>query len=577
MKRLLFSLICLCAAHLTAAAHVLDQYLQVTQIALAPEGVRVVLRLIPGVEVADRVFALIDVDGDGQLSTQEEQAYAQRVLRDLSLRLNEQPLSLTLADAQFATRASLREGLGTMRMTFTAASALSGAGQQRLNFQNNHLPAFSAYLVNALVPESHALTISGQERDAQQRSVQINFQSQAVAANAKWRWLGLALFASLGAVLWLGWRRFNLKQTVLLAQRLMILFLLTLSAPQVFAHPEPVTLALLDVAPNQVTMNLHVPLDELAFVLGNEVAIHSETNWPETNLPQWQPRFQDYLLNHLRLDTQGQGWAVAVREMHIESSQQTPRGQSGMMQEVVVQLALTPPAGVTTRRFTLRYDAIMHQVVTHKALVSIRNDWAGGQHAEQPIAVGVIQVDTGTSNIAPLEINLQRGGWWSGFNGMVSLGMQHIKAGSDHLLFLLALLLPATLLVDGRRWGACGIQSNPAGRFLFGREWRRQQHLRRRLLSSGVFEYAEHDRHVDAAIRRKSLRGEHRFQPRPCRSDHATLSCFGTAHVYDQRHHLHTAGARARCHGGAAGFAECNATRHGQTYANLQRCNDESG
>jgi len=52
-------------------------------------------------------------------------------------------------------------------------------------------------------------------------------------------------------------------------------------------------------------------------------------------------------------------------------------------------------------------------------------------------------------------------GWWRnilgwkgavGFTSMFRLGMRHIAEGTDHLLFLLALLLPAPLLVLGSRW-----------------------------------------------------------------------------------------------------------------------------
>jgi HupE / UreJ protein len=40
-----------------------------------------------------------------------------------------------------------------------------------------------------------------------------------------------------------------------------------------------------------------------------------------------------------------------------------------------------------------------------------------------------------------------------GFASIFRLGMRHIAEGTDHLLFLLALLLPAPLLVVGARWG----------------------------------------------------------------------------------------------------------------------------
>lgn len=227
----------------------------------------------------------------------------------------------------------------------------------------------------------------------------------------------------------------------------LLLLALSIASQRALAHQQPTTLVVLDVAPNQVAMNLHVPLSELELAFGNDV---SQT--PETYLPKWQAQFSDYLRSHIRPITDGKPWSVAVLDMQVQKAEQT---QSGPFQEILVRLALTPPVGLDTRRFTLDYDLIMHQVVTHKALVSIRNDWERGQSEEEQ-EVGVIRVNTATTRIEPLEINLEKGDWWSGFKGMMGLGLQHIKEGTDHLLFLLVLLLPATLLVDGRHWGAFG-------------------------------------------------------------------------------------------------------------------------
>jgi hypothetical protein len=46
-----------------------------------------------------------------------------------------------------------------------------------------------------------------------------------------------------------------------------------------------------------------------------------------------------------------------------------------------------------------------------------------------------------------------------GFLSLFRLGMRHIAEGTDHLLFLLALLLPAPLVVSGSRWaGSAGVR-----------------------------------------------------------------------------------------------------------------------
>src|SRR5262245_47873444 len=101
MRRVVSSLFMACCLTAMAQAHVLDQYLQVAKIGLEQNVVRVELHLIPGVQVADRVFAIIDVDGDGKISTEEEQTYARRVMDDLALELDGRRVPITLIKSQF--------------------------------------------------------------------------------------------------------------------------------------------------------------------------------------------------------------------------------------------------------------------------------------------------------------------------------------------------------------------------------------------------------------------------------------------------------------------------------------------
>ena len=54
--------------------------------------------------------------------------------------------------------------------------------------------------------------------------------------------------------------------------------------------------------------------------------------------------------------------------------------------------------------------------------------------------------------VPPLTVDLGDGSAWHGFLAMVELGGDHILTGTDHLLFLLILLLPAPLLATRGRW-----------------------------------------------------------------------------------------------------------------------------
>jgi nickel/cobalt transporter (NicO) family protein len=67
----LLGLIWLLAATLPAqeaSAHPMDEYVQNTYIDLAPDRTTLQIDLTPGVFVAPEVVALIDTDGDGEIS-----------------------------------------------------------------------------------------------------------------------------------------------------------------------------------------------------------------------------------------------------------------------------------------------------------------------------------------------------------------------------------------------------------------------------------------------------------------------------------------------------------------------------
>jgi hypothetical protein len=228
---------------------------------------------------------------------------------------------------------------------------------------------------------------------------------------------------------------------------LMLLALMPLVAP---AHPMPNSVVLLTVHENRMDAELQIPLSEL------EAATGLPVNDPSAGaLDRFEPQLRAYLLKHTHLQSpDGQHWRVTIGTMSFTETRNTI---NGTYRELVAQLRLVPPTGTGTRRFTLHYDAVLHQVATHKILVSVSQDWETGQLAEEvPQQVGVIELDIVNNRILPLAVNLQPGNAWTGFVSMVRLGMQHIAEGTDHLLFLLVLLLPAPLLFSRKRWESFG-------------------------------------------------------------------------------------------------------------------------
>lgn len=237
------------------------------------------------------------------------------------------------------------------------------------------------------------------------------------------------------------------KRGLIVSLQMLLLTLLPLAAP---AHPMPNSVLMLTVHENRIDAEVQIPLSEL----------EAATGWPVNGrsnalLQQFEPQLRAYLLKHIHLQSpQARSWHVTVGTLKFTETRNTI---NGAYRELTAQLRLVPPAGTDTRRFTLHYDAVLHQVATHKILVSVSQDWETGQLAEEaPQEVGAIELDIVDNRILPLVVNLQPGTSWTGFLAMVKLGMRHIAEGTDHLLFLLVLLLPAPLLFSAKRWKSFG-------------------------------------------------------------------------------------------------------------------------
>lgn len=207
------------------------------------------------------------------------------------------------------------------------------------------------------------------------------------------------------------------------------------AAAAAWGHQQPTSLLILEAQADRVSVRLHLPLNELELAFG-----HTVTDRPAERMSAWAGDLRRYLRSHLRAETlDGRPWAVEIGEVRLTHAEQP---QSGPFDELLADAVLTPPpGGANVREFVLRYDAILHQVVTHRVIVSVGRDWQGG-NVEGDVLLGRIVTDTGTGRVEPFVVRLGTGSSWDGFAAMVRLGMRHIREGTDHMLFLLVLLLP---------------------------------------------------------------------------------------------------------------------------------------
>lgn len=220
----------------------------------------------------------------------------------------------------------------------------------------------------------------------------------------------------------------------LLLPALLFLPLSPLVARPARAHPSPNSAVVLRLHRAGVDAELTLPIGELA--MGWEKPLPPD---PAEVVRRHGGELREYVRAHVRpCAPDGRPWTVAVVDV-VPVAEQEP--------DVRVVLAMTPPPGAPADHLVFRYDVIFHHLITHTAIVSVASDWRNGVTGDEPVLLGSMR-DTR----AELVIDRSGGSWSRGFAALFRLGARHIAEGTDHLLFLLALILPAPLVATRGRW-----------------------------------------------------------------------------------------------------------------------------
>lgn len=215
------------------------------------------------------------------------------------------------------------------------------------------------------------------------------------------------------------------------------------------AHPMPNSVLLLSIKEKNVAAELQLPLSELEIAFGKSL-----NQKADVLIDSFGVQLKDYVLSHWKIKSENnQNWTIDIEKMQVDS---VIESASGTYKELVINFLLTPPLGESNRVFTMEFDVITHQVVTHATIVTIKEDWQLGISNEHPMEVGVIENDIRSNSVFPFKVNQGESNIWKGFKSMIQLGMKHIAEGFDHLLFLLVLLFPSPLLVENKRWTRFG-------------------------------------------------------------------------------------------------------------------------
>jgi hypothetical protein len=210
--------------------------------------------------------------------------------------------------------------------------------------------------------------------------------------------------------------------------------LVALGATDLRAHNLGESYLYLQIYRDRVTGRFEVSLEDLNGALrlkgtGREITAG--------NLDDHIPFLEDYYLKHVKI-------ADGPTPLTIQFNQHSfldVRGGFVLLPFDLAGLQRMP------ERLTFDYSVLFAEEPGHRGFLLVEYNWATGTFANE---AGISLVfSPGTTR---QEFDVTHGGRLRGFLAVVRLGTEHIWMGFDHVMFLIALLLPAVLVRKGGRW-----------------------------------------------------------------------------------------------------------------------------
>ena len=226
-----------------------------------------------------------------------------------------------------------------------------------------------------------------------------------------------------------------------IAHALLVIAAWLLVASGASAHPTPGSVASVDFTVDGARLEQDVPVEELERALHR--TIHVEGQATDDSIRRLEPVLRPYAAAHVgAVSVDGERpWSVTVLDVTGHDASDGPRA--------LFRFALRAPDVASGGAVRLHDDLVAHEVISHTTTVFVRSDWAVGGGAAGPGGPRLV----GAIHAGHHDVVIARAGSFArGLRSIVALGMEHIATGTDHLLFLFALLLVAPVGAVRGRW-----------------------------------------------------------------------------------------------------------------------------
>ncbi|MFK8013844.1 MAG: HupE/UreJ family protein [Gammaproteobacteria bacterium] len=218
--------------------------------------------------------------------------------------------------------------------------------------------------------------------------------------------------------------------------RLLITALAFFAAALAHAHAPNQSYVFIDVYDDAIEGRVEITLKDLNTGLGLDMPTDGSATLEQ--IADQLPIVRRYVQQNVALGINGEPLSLPLTDYDLH---ELPLGQYLALNFSYPGLA-SPPETID-----MRYTAMLREMPDHRGFLIVEDNWKTGTFGNE----AVISL-TFTPTTTEQSFDLSDNSTLRGFIAMVKMGTHHIWIGIDHILFLLALLIPAVVVRKNGVW-----------------------------------------------------------------------------------------------------------------------------
>lgn len=208
------------------------------------------------------------------------------------------------------------------------------------------------------------------------------------------------------------------------------------------AHRNDESYLYLDIGDTSLSGRAELPYRDLREVFG--LTLVGDAATVEGELTEALPELQAYVDGTTSIGADGVRWELDFDGLELlfdDAVGENGTGYAILPYDVVLDRPAVP------ERIDVTFTPFLAEIPNRNNITLISNDWQRGVVEEETNEIVVHTLDRPSGTI-----ELGERDQWGNFTRSISLGVDHIRTGPDHIFFVMVLLLPSVLVIVARHW-----------------------------------------------------------------------------------------------------------------------------